>query len=444
MTTDAKKHTSPVWTELEYSALCKSPYLAEPVFMPKETQYYLCREDGSREQTKLLFVVFKSVDALKSAEWEDDPMVGNLYVNVLGDDDEKVEPAKATYLGVPPDEFITKVREDDTNIVFDISWPLGKVKIEKAEKVDDGFSIRKEDFGEEGVLCKLTPMKGKAFTVRLQIPYIGFSLLDADENKLGGEVEIAHDKVNDYRYTFVGDDTNDRFSISLDEDKLVYLCVLRNDGTMVVRDMRERLAVVGEIPSEGTVSQLLMGAHSALVKNKSHRWRIQLGGTSLEGVDELACNPESLVRFAYRQFNASEQVDEENLANQLMPLEQKLGFQWMWMGDDDWSHERLGDMIDVAGLEENPEEMMRQALAFNRFETFMRKLTALSYITQKPIQGDLLQARNNKRKIARCAKSVLAHRSGESSLWEMDEEGRREILRLFSTFHQQFVDALEA
>ena len=442
MTTEEKKHTAPVWTELKYPAQCKSPYLVEPIYIPEETEYWLCREDGSRKQAKLVFVVFKHASAPKSAEWEDDPMTGDIYVNVLGDGDETVEPARAVNLGTTPEKFIRKVREDDTTIVFNISWRMGKVKIDKAEKVDDGYAFRKEDFGEEGIECVLTPRNGKPFSVHIQIPYIGFSLFDPEEQKVSGEVEIPHGRVEEYTYSFTGDDNNDRFSISLDEEKLVYLCVLHSDGMLSVRDMRDRLAAVGEIPAEGTVKELLMGAHSAVVKNRNNRWRIQLGGTSLEGADALECDPHALVCFAFRQFTAETEADEEYLARELMPLEQKLGFQWMWLKEEDWSHEQLSEFFDVESLQENPEEMMRQALLFNRFETFMRKLTALSYITRKPIQGDLLQARNNKRKISRCAKSVLAHRAGTLSLWEMEEEERREILRLFSTFHKQFTEEM--
>ena len=41
-------HTAAAWTEVEYSSLCISPYLSTPVFVPKETSFYLCREDGER------------------------------------------------------------------------------------------------------------------------------------------------------------------------------------------------------------------------------------------------------------------------------------------------------------------------------------------------------------------------------------------------------------
>ena len=64
----------------------------------------------------------------------------------------------------------------------------------------------------------------------------------------------------------------------------------------------------------------------------------------------------------------------------------------------------------------------------------------------KGISGatDQLQARNNKRKIKRCAKLIKAHQKGEISLWEEDEEQRKEILHLFSTFHSPFVEILES
>ena len=86
---------------------------------------------------------------------------------------------------------------------------------------------------------------------------------------------------------------------------------------------------------------------------------------------------------------------------------------------------------------------MRMALLYNRFEQFMVRLCAFSYVAQKPLQGDQLQARNNKRKIARCARAVQAHRQGELDLWSLSEDERREILTLFSTFHREFTAALD-
>lgn len=441
METPKTTSTPSAWTEVEYSARCMSPYLATPVYIPEETSYFLCREDGTREQHRQTFVVFR---ADGSDEWEDDPMVGRLQMAVLGDDDEEVCPAEGVYLGTSPERFVSVVRDDDDEIVFDITWSLGSVDIPCGTKTDEGWVVKKSAFGDDGVACRLTPRRGSEFSIRLTIPYVGFALCDASGNRLDGEIEVSAADAGNYTYAFVGDGQNDRFQLSLDGDKLNYMCVLADDGRLSVRDMRERLALVGTIDATGTLDTLLMGAHSALVKNKSARWRILLVGESMEGADAVQIDGVALARFAFEQFAKTTQPDEEQrLAERLMGMEQRYGFQWMWMGEADWSHDNLDGLIDMDGLDADPEKMMRQALLYNRYETFMKHLAAFSYISHKPIQGDQLQARNNKRKIARCVRHVLAHRNGDENIWRLDEEARREILHFFSTFHREFTVALE-
>ena len=416
--TKVTEHALPAWTEVEYTSLCKTPYLTVPFYIPKESKCFLCREDGSKEETKNVFLVYKSTSASEDDEWEDDPIPGEMWVNVLGDNDEEIEPAKVIYLGMDIEDFIHVVHEDDTNIIFDIYWRHGEVKVDKAERTDEGFVCKKENFGDDGLLVTLTPHDGNPFTMRLTIPYIGFSLYDADGSKVHGEVEISHDKVDDYRYEFVGDDDNDRFTINLDNDRFVYLCVLRpHEGKMVVRDQREKLAIVDELPSEGKLSDLLMGAHHALVKNKNYRWRISLEGSSVVSDEITSIDPETLVNFAKEQFEKTD--DQDALGGHLIALETKYAFQWCWLDESDWKHD-------------NP-----------AFDMFMKMLVAFSYVNQKPIQGDQLQARNNKRKIRRCARLLVAHQKGEENLWEADRETREELLHFFGTFHSQFTEAVE-
>ncbi len=412
------KHTLPLWTEVEYTALCKNPYLDTPFYVPKESKCFLCKEDGSRKEVKNLYLVYKSTAAAEDDEWEDDPMPGEMWVNVLGDDDEEVEPARAVYLGQDVEDLVRVVHEDDNTIVFDIYWRHGDVKVEKSEKTDEGFVCKKENFGDEGLRLTLIPQEGEPFTLHLVIPYLGFSLYDGEGKKVHGEVEISHDKVGDYRYEFVGDESNDRFTLNLDHDKLVYLCVLRpHEGKLVVRDQRERLAIVDELSSEGKLADLMMGAHHALVKNKNYRWRIALEGSSAVAEEISSVDPATLVKFASGQFAKAE--DPDALGGHLISLETKYAFQWCWLKEEDWAGE-------------NP-----------AFGMFMKMLTAFSYVNQKPIQGDQLQARNNKRKIRRCAKLLVAHQRGEESLWEADRETREELLHLFGTFHSPFVEAVE-
>jgi hypothetical protein len=419
--TNKNAHHLPAWAEIEYTALCKSPYLSTPFFVPKESKVFLCREDGSRKEARILYLVFKPADAPEDAEWEDDPVPGEILVSVLGDDDEEVEPVKAVFLDQDVEDFIQVVEEDDATITFDIDWDYGEVKVEKSEKTRDGFVCKKEDFGDEGLLVTLTPDEGAPFTMRLQIPYLGFSLYDKDDNKVHGDVVVPHDKVNDYSYDFVGDDNNDRFSLHLDNDKLIYTCVLRpHEAKLVVRDQRQKMAIVDELPSEGKLTDLMMNAHEILVKNKNYRWRVTLSGTSLESESEseFELEPTALGNYAYEQFQkAAGNIDE--LGGHLIALEQKYAFQWFWLKEEDWRHDDA------------------------MFDMFMKQLVAFSYVSQKPIQGDQLQARNNKRKIRRCAKMILAHQAGEQSLWDEDEEARKEILYLFSTFHKEFTEALE-
>lgn len=430
------------WTEVEYSARCQSPYITTPIYLPKETTYYLCRPDGTRQQSRLTFVVFRAVGAGED-EWEDDPMVGNLEVCVLGDGDEEVKPVEAVYLGDAPEDFVTVVREDDNEIVFDLYWSYGDVSVEQAQETDEGWLVKKDLICEDGILCRLTPRKGEPFSIRLCIPYIGFSLKDATDNNVQGDIEVNHKDAASYAYMFVGNDTNDRFQLSLDGGRLSYMCVANDEGTLSVRNIHDNLSLVTELPLQGTLDELLMGAHSALIKNKSARWRVELVGDEVEGADSLELNGVSLARFAFGLFTAEENVDEDSIAQRLMHMEQRLGFQWFWVDEADWSHENMEGLMDMEGLDADPEKMMRQALLFNRYETFMRRLCAFSYATHNNIQGDQLQARNNKRKIARCVRRVLAHRAGEESLWSLDEEARRENLHFFSTFHREFTQALE-
>lgn len=448
MTTTTQQQAG-AWTEVEYSSVCVSPYLSTPVFVPKEAQLVLCREDGSRKPVRLTFVVFKAEGAADD-QWDDDPMLGNIEAEVLGDGDEDVSPVSMVNLGMEPSDFIQVTREDEQEIVFDINFPDGEVRIDKARLEDDGFVLKKEDFGDEGIACQLFPDEGTPFTIRLVVPYVGFSLTDADGNRIDGELTVTHDELDLYQYAFVGDGANDRFSITLDDNRLNYLCVLRDDGTMAVRDMRDRLAEVDQIADRGTLKQLMMGAHAVLVKNKNNRWRITLTGSHDEVDASLACEAVPLARYAFEGFVALPTEGDEaeeaegNLAHQLMHLEQKLAFQWYWLDEADWSHEHMNDLMDMEGLDADPEKMMRQALLFNRFESFMKRLAAFSYVNQKPIQGDQLQARNNKRKIARCVRRVKAHRAGETPLWTLPEEDRREILTLSTTFHREFTEGLES
>ncbi len=433
------------WTEIEYSPACKNPYLEFPFFVPGETSIYLCRKDGSREKQPLTFVVFKEKNSPNDDDWEDDPMVGPIQILALGDDDEEVEPVDSWCLNMSPVDFVTVKDEDDTTITFSIKWPFGDVAIEKSVKDpdDDVFTLQKEDISEAGIRCTVSVRRlKKSYDLTIKLPYVGFAIYDKDGNLQTGDVEIAQTEIDDFKYSFVGNAQNDRFSISLDENKLNYLCVLRDDNMLAIRDMREKLSFVTELPAEGALGDLLMKAHTALVKNKNHRWRIAVKGDTVQHDTELECDPVSLVRLAYQEYALGCNDEEDVLIQRLVNLEQRLYFQWFWLKEEDWNVENLNGLLSVPN-DTQSEEMMEVALKYNQFETFLHRLMAHSYVSKKPLQGDQLQARNNKRKIARCAKHILSHQNGTEDIWKLTSEERLEILSLFGIFHREFTEMLE-
>lgn len=434
-----KKHAS-ARTEVDYSAACRSPYLTTPLFVPGEMSVTICREGAEPEPVPMTFVVFRAPGADED-DWEDDPMMGQIDLCALGEGDEEVEPVQVVNLGCRPADFVA-AEEDGDKVVFRFSWSRGDVTMPGAREADDGFEVARETaMTDEGLPVRLEPYDGEPFTLRVRLPRVGFTLRDAAGQELRGDVCVTDDEAEKLRYIFTGTEADDRFSIVLEEGKFNYLCVLQpEEGRLAVRDQRERLALVAELPAEGTLKELLMGAQQAMVKNKNERWRIQLADNVAD--DDLPeLSPVALARHAFTLFSAKDESAEDAVATELLRLEDRMLFQWWWLKADDWSHERLDGLLDMSGIDEDPEKLMRLGLLYNRYDAFMRRLAQRSLDRQTPIQGDQLQARNNKRKIARQARRRAAHDEGSELLWSLDEEARREVLYFSTTFHREFLEA---
>lgn len=114
------------------------------------------------------------------------------------------------------------------------------------------------------------------------------------------------------------------------------------------------------------------------------------------------------------------------------------------MDEKEWDFDHVGPLLEVDKVAGDPQEMMRLALVYDNFCAFMRRLSTLSYKNGGRIEVDQLQARNNKRKIARCVRHIAKHRSGEINIWELEESAREEIVKLFRIFRNEFVKELEA
>ena len=45
-----------------------------------------------------------------------------------------------------------------------------------------------------------------------------------------------------------------------------------------------------------------------------------------------------------------------------MHMEQRLGFQWFWVDEADWSHENMEGLMDMEGLDADPEKKNQEKL----------------------------------------------------------------------------------
>lgn len=428
------------WTELELGNSCYSSYIVEPIFVPKETAFWLCRPDGTREASRLTFAVFSQRG---TDEWEDDPMLGPIDVTLL--DDDNIRPFPTLYLGVAPEDFIHLEEEDEESVTFSFHWIEGDITSAQGEETRDGLRFRKSLFeGGKTVSLKLTPYDGTPFVLHLRIPVKGFQLLDADERPHQGELVVDPATAKEYQYQFVGTPNDDRFTIAINGGLHILLCIWQEDDTLTLRDHKNGLAVVGTIPAKGSLTELMMQGDEALVKYKEHRWHIAVKSQLTAEEDLPECTPSALVAHAFHAYRQTEDNGRERLEHELLGMEERLCFQWFWMDEKEWDFDHIGPLLEVDKVAGDPQEMMRLALVYDNFCAFMRRLSALSYKNGGRIEVDQLQARNNKRKIARCVRHIAKHRSGEINIWELEESAREEIVKLFRIFRNEFVKELEA
>lgn len=427
------------WTELELGNSCYSSYIVEPIFVPKETAFWLCRPDGTREASRLTFAVFSQRG---TDEWEDDPMLGPIDVTLL--DDDNIRPFPTLYLGVAPEDFIHLEEEDEESVTFSFHWIEGDITSAQGEETGGGLRFRKSLFeGGKTVSLKLTPYDGTPFVLHLRIPVKGFQLLDAEDRPQQGELVVDPATAKEYQYQFVGTPNDDRFTIAINGGLHILLCIWQEDDTLTLRDHKNGLAVVGTIPAKGSLTELMMQGDEALVKYKEHRWHIAVKSQLTAEEDLPECTPSALVAHAFHAYRQTEDNGRERLEHELLGMEERLCFQWFWMDEKEWDFDHIGPLLEVDKVADDPQEMMRLALVYDNFCAFMRRLSALSYKNGGRIEVDQLQARNNKRKIARCVRHIAKHRSGEINIWELEESAREEIVKLFRIFRNEFVKELE-
>ncbi len=262
-----------VWTEVELTSECYNPYIVEPFFDEDAAQFFLCRKEQEKKPVRMSMVVFRKYG---TEEWEDDIMDGVIEAQALGSGSEEPQPVLLYNIGVSPKDFVQVVSQNGGSLTFAVNYEDGEVEIEGATKVAEGFRVNREQLMNEGTFeMKLTPEDGSApFTLHLSLPYLGMTIRDGEGNPVSGELNVPFMDIMNYTYTFKGNVDDDRFTISFNNDKIIYVYILTENGKLSIRSKKDHMDKVGETDAEGRLALLLQGIPNAVIKHKEQRWRI--------------------------------------------------------------------------------------------------------------------------------------------------------------------------
>lgn len=262
-----------LWTEIVSIAGKSNPYVKEALYSRVDPPaFFLCKE-GQRKQVPVSLVVFRHYG---DEDFKDDLMEGCVEAQALGSGSEEPKPALLYNLGVEPVDFLKMTSHKDGFVNLKIDYPGGEVRIEKGEKTEDGFRISDSLLLEEDdIVMTLVPDNGdEPFQLHLEIPYTGLVIRDGEGNPKMGVLDLSFAEVMQYTYSFYGDDSSDRFTISFNNDRKIYHYIYNDAGRLSIRSHKDGMDKVGECGREGRLALLLEGIPNAVIKYGNLRWRI--------------------------------------------------------------------------------------------------------------------------------------------------------------------------
>lgn len=280
-------------TIAEFSPECKSPYIKEPLYLEGSVKFIKRQEGKEDKEVRMAMIMFRRVD---SAKWVDDAPLGYIFARALTMDDDFVCPVKLLNLGVSATELIEIVDNDDKQITFKIHWPYGTVEVRGCEKNKNTFIVDKASLGSNRSLsCLFTPKGTKrTFAVKITMPMSGFCITYGEEVVEQGEITVPYYQLEHYGYEFPGGSNDDRLAIVLENNNTSLQYIRTHNDTLAVRDTNEINIKLGEVPSSGTLTELLMGKQYIgkvleqtagnwnktrlylMIKHKDERWHVLL------------------------------------------------------------------------------------------------------------------------------------------------------------------------
>lgn len=262
------------WTEIDYLPESYNTCIAVPVYYPKHAQFYRCKPETERRTAPMSIVVFRQQGA---EDWEDDAPIGAIQAQVLGDGNEELRPVDLFYLGVPPQGFAILEEQNAHNTIVSFHWPFGEVTVSGANKTEQGFEFDNTQLAAgQKFAAELKVFKsGETFQLPLTIPTIGLTIRNGNGEAVSGVLDIPFEEILNYTYEYKGNEKNDRFGISFNNDKRIYQYIL-NGTKLSIRDKRDKMAKVGEVEASGRLAMLLQGEAHTVIKHKDQRWRINV------------------------------------------------------------------------------------------------------------------------------------------------------------------------
>lgn len=264
-------------TLVKYQPQDYNPFIVEPLFVPGSTEFFLDNQ-GEEEPVRLSRIVFRKKG---TEEWVDDPVRGWNEATVLCKDAEP-EPATLLYIGDDPKKVVSLVEKNEKTITFATAGlviPGARCEDEVTEDAagndehHETYTLDRAAFA--GGASVEVPL-ADSDPIHLAIPFEGFAILDGEGKQHSGNMQIPFSEIMDYTYKFKANGTMDRFTISFNNDKMIYQYILTDEGTLSIRSKRDHMDKVGEMPAEGRLALLLQGIPNAVIKLGNQRWRIEI------------------------------------------------------------------------------------------------------------------------------------------------------------------------
>jgi len=290
------------------------PEVVEPLYNANDCRYSLCTNVGGIvKKQKINNVQFRNAS---SKDWRILPSLGEILARVKEPNGNFVYPARMINVGGDIAFGIIEASAESCKIK--LTWEHGEIATEDGNLIDEGtWEFEKKD-DRNIAKFTLTPYDTEIpFGISVRLPFVGFSIVDAEGNIVENGGTIAYADIDRYQYHIVGE--------SVSQYTFGNICrkVEWNDNRLYIQenDQKQKSA-----PFEGCLTSLF--GHRERVKSL-----LKEAGNALEVVFTLA-NDETFSININTQAVAVKTVEPEIDTEAENAISEELDE--ATMGDDLW------------------------------------------------------------------------------------------------------------